>query len=245
MRVNGSGLSGFTMVELTAVASIIAILALILIPIVRNRVQDARIVAVQDDLFSLEKAMILANADTGQFFRLADLDNSSGDGSRLPNAFWNRPIPPGSILGLLDGASAWKGVYMSFGNKRGRAVAQLVADRPTMFRVFNGTSADGEGPILVMETSDSNVNDLLEGDVHPVDLWENPYLFFGPGPVGILAGNLPSSISGNESNFNLSVIYSLGPDNLPGKGRADIAENYYRETGFLGETGSDDIVRLF
>ena len=56
---------GFTAIEVSAVATIIAILALILIPIMRGRVDEAKRVAATEDMSGIEKAETLAFADTG------------------------------------------------------------------------------------------------------------------------------------------------------------------------------------
>jgi hypothetical protein len=52
-------------IAVIAVASIIALLALIVVPVVRNRVASARIVSTQDDMRGIEIAQVIANGDTG------------------------------------------------------------------------------------------------------------------------------------------------------------------------------------
>lgn len=125
---------GFSAVELTAVASIIAILALILVPIVRNRLEQVRRTAALDDMRSIEVAQVLANADTGRYYPLQYLDNASIDltlyndpstpqadrdlaARSIPNAAWNAPLPSavvatGTQLGSLG--STWQGPYITY-----------------------------------------------------------------------------------------------------------------------------------
>lgn len=152
---------GFTAIELTAVATIITILALILLPIVRNRVDQARVVAAEDDMRTIEIAQVLARADTGHFFRISDLDNPIADPEdiqdavddgdeaeldsvlgQLPTAYWNRPIP----LFALDGTetsfdirghplvSMWKGPYTRFSTTKFETLETLVTLAPQLFR---------------------------------------------------------------------------------------------------------------
>src|SRR5689334_11618569 len=73
LHLPGTRRAGFTAIEISAVATIIAIMALILIPIVRNRVEEARKVAAQDDMAGIEKAESLAYGYSNFYFRLQDL----------------------------------------------------------------------------------------------------------------------------------------------------------------------------
>lgn len=282
---------GFTAIELTAVATIITILALILLPIVRNRVDQARIVAAEDDMRTIEIAEVLARADTGQFFRLSDLDNPIADPEdiddaaeandeeelanvlgQLPAAYWNRPIPNFAITGTetsfdLRGhplVTNWKGPYTRFSTTKFQTLETLVAIVPDLFRSYDvatgtnlafggstdttGTAIDhGDGgPILIIRNTDTTnfgqvQDDMVGEETTPIDPWGAPYLFFGAERI---ATNLPTNIAGNESNFGVAAVFSLGPDGLPGSDLQGIdEETYYRESGFIG-TG-DDLVRTF
>ncbi len=65
----------------------------------------------------------------------------------------------------------------------------------------------------------------------PVDPWGTPYLFFPPT---------------EETSYNYSSIFSLGPDALPGdalNGLPNVTSSYLRETGVIG-TGDDLEVRF-
>ncbi len=253
---------GFTAIELSAVASIIVILALILIPIVRNRVATARLVAAEDDMKTIETAQVMAHADTGYFFRLSDLDNPTPSPTAIgtandptPQAYWNRVLA-GSDPARVALARSWQGPYTTFNRTKSLPVGTLVGASPpvsTMFRQVApaGGPAAGTGPILVITT------EVQDGRVtHPVDPWGSPYVFFGPEPDAPptgstqFYGNVPGVIrsEATESNFGLSVIYSLGPNNLPGSNANPQAENFYRR--LVPRPGvdigtDDDLVRVF
>lgn len=270
---------GFTAIELTAVASIIAILALILVPIVRARLEQVRITAAQDDMRTIEVAQVLANADTGQYFRLSDLDNSRvdldaynalppGDPQRallarsVPNGFWNRPLNAAEAadanqLGTLG--VNWAGPYTVY-NKT-KFVKLDVLKALDLSRIFDldGASAvkppNQSGPVLIFESASTGADpfndDTANQEDHPIDPWGGPYIFFGPGRTGIFAG--PTALSTTaadvalESNFGTAVIYSMGPNGVPGNtGNIPVpAIEYFREPGVLGAPGTDDLYRIF
>lgn len=271
---------GFTAIELTAVATIITILALILLPIVRKRVDQARLVAAEDDMRTIEIAQVLARADTGQFFRISDLDNppvdaedladavASGQETRmdalmglLPAAYWNRPVPDFALNGTETSfdirshplVSKWTGPYTRFSNTKFQSLEALVAARPQMFRSVNigvdpavdlplDTTNGLGGPILIIRNALASgvQDDIIGGETTAIDPWGAPYVFFGPERVQT---NLPVGIEGNESNFGIAAVYTLGPDGLPGDGQLNNETLYYREQGVIG-TG-DDIGRTF
>lgn len=254
---------GFTAIELAAVASIIAILALILIPIVRQRIRSSRVTAALDDMRTIEIAETFARADTGQYFRLMDLDNGPFDdtalnpldGDRLvPRAYWNKPISPVTFPSVVQ---TWNGPYTTFNVSKFERIDILLVQRAEMFRILTnpgnpstGTppTGVGTGPILVLQFGNLLLGDdslLLNESLHPMDPWGGPYIFFGDGPIGPNGGPIAINL---ESNFSIAQVYSMGPDGVPGD--ADLVgfdpsdpANYFRETGALG-TG-DDLVRRF
>lgn len=186
---------GFTAVEIAMVATVIALIALLILPIFRSRTQEARIVAANDELSSIAKAQLLVEADTGIQIRLQDMDN----GPRVAGEPWDAPVhPPRSYsnqsLGVAwNGEVAisgdtieenWGGPYLAF--KRYSSMWNL----PPFYLTTSG------GPIYVDASTPQSV---LERDRYPVDPWGQPYLFFG-----------------TETIFNSSVVYSLGEDGLPG-----------------------------
>ncbi|MCL5270366.1 MAG: hypothetical protein M1457_07430 [bacterium] len=250
--------AAFTAIEVTAVATIIAILALILIPIIRGRVEEAKVVAAQDDMQGLEKAQTIAFADTGHYFRLQDLDRPTPDLTdktltpteldmekrKVPPYFWDQVVLLNQVQNLLN---TWKGPYTTFHNTV--TVTELLTLVPKMIR---GTAAGAlGGPILVMLTDDQD----WKGDIgglgrakYPIDPWGNPYIFFGSGRMADV-NNVNTAISyDNRVNYSTAVIYSLGPDGLPGDVINETSvtpAHFFRETEVLGKTGTDDLVREF
>src|SRR5690242_10240370 len=86
---------GFSAIEVTAVAAIIFVLALVLVPIVNKRVEEAKKTACEEDLVAIEKAEQLAYGFTGHYYRLHDLarpEPQPGDPNgtfKTPPAYWN------------------------------------------------------------------------------------------------------------------------------------------------------------
>ncbi len=232
---------GFTAVEIAMVASIIAILALLILPIFRQRAEEARKVAVQDELQSLTKALLLVEADipSGGFLpRLNDLDNPENTtitalstptpGFDPPRARW---IPGTSALtpGIFDAITPdaqyysgvvpfWKGPYVAMKNT---CTLQYILDN------YLQATDRLEGPIAILDTT-SGAPNPIDGDLanstdrYPVDPWGSPYLLFGP----------------EETVYNSRALYSLGPNRNPGLQVIPANSDYNRRTGVLG-TGDD------
>ncbi len=221
---------GFTAIEVSAVATIIAILALILIPIVRNRVAEARLVAAQDDMASIEKAQSIAYGFTGKYFGLMGLERD-GFINEIGGT-WNKPFSS-ELVNEPHIKANWSGPYLAL--HRVRTVAELVVERPYLFRSEDVSNVE-KGPILVTQ------DDLLRGKRMPLDPWGAPYLFFGDGTVGDEGGQIAIS---TETNFGFPIVFSLGPNGAPGNAVGSEADPklYFRESAVLG-TG-DDLYRTF
>lgn len=238
---------GFSAIEVTMVATVVAILALIALPAYLDRLEDARLDATLDEMKQISTAQIMARAYTGHYFRLHDLDNtdrfidSNGDlvpdanveGNNhyhdfVPSAFWNEKFPAGPAqerrpLARELSPRRWTGPYLTIQNFRTISIDEIAND-PDLQAMFDtaGGPLPYHGPQAV---------DAL--DRYPIDSWGTPYLFFGVGqPIGY---------SGSESSF-LARVYSLGPDGLPGDGQAYTAANLYPPEfgGVLG--AGDDLV---
>lgn len=259
-RSGKSQLRGFTAVEIAMVASVIAILALLILPIFRQRAEEARLAAAQDEVQSLVKALLLVEADIpgGRFLpRLQDLDNRSykddpgGVGTspspsvalEPPRAYWlpgNATIR-GRFISIDDPQFTinypgtiipnWSGPYVAYRNTI--PLSDLVArfDAATDGRSNTTESrAPGTGPIAVF---DGGIDALsLNNDRYPIDPWGHPYLLFGP----------------EETIYNIRAIYSVGPDGVPGPipgTPGGAAADYDRRNGVLGVLGSDDIEFIF
>lgn len=237
---------GFTAIELSAVATIIAILALILIPVLRKRVEEAKLTAAQADMKSIEVAQMSIHADTGHYVRLFDMtrpqpetdDTVAEAQAKLPKATWNQPMNTGTINTFRTG---WKGPYAA--PHRQQVLYSIVRGYPQLFR---GDAVTGltpqDGPVLILTADDTDENGVaaIQRLKYPVDPWGNPYIFFGAGQIGSHGYPIPIT---PETNFNTAAIYCTGPNGVPGKVSNPDSEAYYRENGSLGT--DDDLVFQF
>lgn len=247
------------------VATVIAILALLVLPLYRARVTEAKIAAARDEVSSIAKAQLLAEADLGFHVRLQDLDNGQGaDAVNVNNvhilppiAAWNGTLngPSTPVIGMVNVdrnsvvVNNWLGPYGAL------TTYAVVAD---LQDYWYGESAPDSGFINVaggigaFPSHPTAGDDNPDMDRYPVDPWGGPYAFYGQGRF---PANDPL-----ESNFNYSVVVSFGPNGVVAND-ADIATNpaaYRRynptdpsETGLIGDetlvtTGdSDDIIYRF
>ncbi len=233
IKIKKAKILGFTAVEITMVATVIAILALLVLPLFRKRTEEAKKAAANDDLQSLMKALILANADTDQWFRLQDLDNTQvynvppvNTGVEVPISYWNRPITANERESL-SASERWQGPYIAYakGSKMNFWYYYDPANqnglfnwKPFLFKSNGGPIYDG--PYLISDASGSTTTPY--DDKLPKDPWGNPYIFFGPGSTGW----------GPESAYvwGHAVIYCLGPNGFPGNNEAGAAnsDSYFR-----------------
>lgn len=247
---------GFTAVEIAMVAAVIAILSLIVLPIFRNRVEEAKISAAKADLNALMKAQMVVKADIDAYARLEDLDNvellgytaapAGGVDKEVPFFKYVKPVDggvPADTRQILTPAQRqqlagqpnmpnWKGPYIAFQNS---ITYQDLAGTINVNNMRRSTS----GNIL------SAIQDVYAGSPYsdhnnnryPIDPWGNPYMFFAP------TGN--SSNPANPNNeFPTAAIYCLGPNGVPGDGSGGPAA-YLREFTLTnptsdGRLGADD-----
>ncbi len=212
---------GFTAVEVTMVAAVIAILALIILPLFQKRAEKAKIAACQDDLQGLAKAQILAYADTGSYFRLHDLDNTQlypGTNAdrhiAVPYAVWDRALTPAEREVLQR---RWEGPYIAIQNLSSTRLADALADWDTAF--FQPTP-QGKTPILAF--AEDNDDDKI-----PTDPWGGPYIFYAPAVE-------------TSYDYHYGVIYSMGPNGFPGNATS-IQPNFLERDGTgVGYLGNGD-----
>lgn len=258
---------GFTAVEITMVATVIAILALLVLPIFRDRVEAARVAAAQDELDSIAKAILMVEADIGKGFqpRLQDLDNGEAISSpptiqrpdiEPPMAAWNwtleQPEQPFSRQRVVSG---WKGPYLSFKrfayvNDNGNVLNpeidfDFVTSSGNIIVVggggnapaFNGFGGTGQDNVTL------GAGDEEIADRYPIDPWGSPYLFFGKGRFDLTTAattNVPPA-AGDNYEYPNARLYCLGPNGFPGnnnQGPGAAPQDYRREAGILG-TGDD------
>jgi len=241
---------GFTAAELSAVAAIIAILALIIVPIFRDRVDETKRIATLDDMQGMAKALMLVKADTGRFVRLQDLDNPDAIVNDPPNS--SQEVPIGTYTKPFTDpdertffATNWDGPYAAF--QRHITLAELLA---TNFAIQNG------GPALIFDATTPGapagppLYTDFSGDRYPIDPYGTPYIFHvgrSDYPVG---GWASYGIAG-ETPFGNCALFSLGPNQLPGDGTNlgglgslnATANPLWRESAVVG-TG-DDLSYIF
>lgn len=235
---------GFTALEIAMVASIIAILALLILPIFRKRTDEAKLTAARDELQSLAKALILAEADTDRSWRLQDLGFTD-----IPIAAVFRELtaqeiaqltPPTNVLTTgAVGATYWRGPYIAF--QKAATVQDVRSQRAYIF-------SDNNGSIFYVDSRDDEVR-------IPLDPWGSPYLFLDYRDANWRAEIF--SDFGVETSFNQRVLYSMGPDGIPGSldvngGGFNPANAFFycipdrtRQNGVLGRTDSDDLEYVF
>ncbi len=243
---------GFTAIEIAMVAAVIAILSLIILPIYRNRVEDAKIAAAQADLNELMKAQQVVKADIDAYARLEDLDNIELNGYTAPPPggvtnevpFFlyrtpNRNLPgtdPNSRdlltqaerqqLAGTDDHPRWRGPYIAFQRsityQNATAAGSMI--NPNLFYSSNGDYA------AIQNRTGNGLQDHDDNRI-PIDPWGNPYLFFPPN------GNAadPSNTAGAYSS---AVIYSMGPDGMPGDG-GTTPQSYLRGYAITNPTAPD------
>lgn len=235
---------GFTAVEISMVATVIAILALLILPLFQRQTDEARITAAEGDIREFAIAMQLANAHTGYYFTLSSLDNTENFDTvtvdptlDVPIVTWNDALTVAEREAL---AERWHGPYASF--RRTIAPADLEVLQPGVwFRgdPFTASSGAGSNGPINQQVDPAFVGLDFSDDRLPTDPWGTPYLFYGPDFY-----HLPNGTGGivAETRFRNSLFLSLGPNGLPGDATTISPLLLMRETGVVG-TG-DDIFRI-
>ncbi len=233
---------GFTAIEIAMVATVISIFALIVLPIFRNRVDEAKLAAAQSDLTSFYKALTLSQADSGFFVRLEDLAavQENTPTTVPPTGVTNEtPIFAYPVTGnwadrrvftedewrAFGRKEKWKGPYVTF--QRHIPLGDLQNDALySPFLRSRGSQPD-QRPIQDIETG--QLRDSVDKRI-PTDPWGNPYLFFPP--------DRHTPQGGTETGYASSWLVSLGPDGLPGNGSTD-PDDYLRIPGTQLGTEND------
>ncbi|MBP7276527.1 MAG: hypothetical protein KBA51_10040 [Kiritimatiellae bacterium] len=247
---------GFTALEIAMVSSVIAILALLILPLFTKRTDESKIVAARDELQSAAKATVLVEADTDRTFRFFDYASSD-----VPTAEFYRTLTNAERASLLRpaatvnelGASYWRGPYLAF--QKSLLLSEIDSTRPYFL------STNGGGPIYYNPSVD-------ETDYRvPVDPWGSPYIYldFDDANFRQTLQNI-HGLPMNQIPFRGRLIYSLGADGLPGSLDVNPAinagfnasdpffyvvpyslttQNGTRQGGVLGAPNSDDLEYRF
>lgn len=217
------GQRGFTAIEIAMVATVIALFALLVLPLFRNRVEEAKLAKAAADLASMQKALTLAKADTAFYPRLEDLDNvelnlpptppAGGVNLEIPPFYFRQEVPanrrglsPTEWANYAGTASApkWRGAYLTFPKSLTLSEIRTGPQGNVLCRSLTGNNSS---PIWDVTTGfNGGPVDSLENR-YPIDPWGSPYLFYPATGETIY----------NPLNANYaSYVYSLGPDGLPG-----------------------------
>ncbi len=250
--------SGFSLIELLVAVIILGILVLILIPIVGNRTEQARIARANSDIHNLAEAMNRVAIDTGYYTRLIALnDVLFGDGISF-----DRDLSNDRVDGLTDYnvsqtfftdmngdpnllfIETRTGVYAP--GDRDVIISRLVESESS----YTGAVLWG-GPYINWRTDNNLYNGTIGRDGSPDDPWGNNYLFFTRAglflePTGELVdtsvgpaanGGLQVGGAFDTQVFDRATVMSMGPNGLPGDG---IGGSQNGEFGL-----ADDLVRAF
>lgn len=242
---------GFSIIELLIALIIIGILAAILIPLIANRTEKARIAAAESDLERMALGMDSIAIDVGYYPRLFLLNDSSGadrdgmlqttgagGGDDTVRQYVNAGASP--VTQNLDQLF----MYVAYPRVGSLVDAGIGSDlRQRM--ATNETDFNWNGSYVNWRLDSNLAGDLPDGI--PDDPWGNNYLLFvGPGvdasgtsrqggvllePDGIIESS--SYLNSPTQVFDRPTLLSMGPDGVPGSGVG----------GQFGQ--GDDIVRQF
>jgi type II secretory pathway pseudopilin PulG len=226
---------------------IIGVLAVILVPVLINRLDETRSAAAVRDMEEIVEAQKRIAIDTGYYARLFILDCVKGGD--------NIPFGENHTIKGIEDAALVGGFYQNtnrlFISPQTNDLLTAVAAQVVYDRLVRNDSMSWNGPYYTIHRDEKNTLGVGEHDplptvgfprLHgiPTDPWGNDYLFFTR--IGLMAepqGELlgPAATIGGQSYqtevFDRPAVVSMGPDGLPG------------EEGNRVFGKGDDIVRLF
>lgn len=207
---------GFTIVEIVIACIIIGILTLVMVPVLTNKANDARVSATKQELEHLANAEERACIETGYLYRPYVLNDVAG-GDGIANAQDPKTVSPGMedrIQGIRDNIITAGNVYL-VPNKIfiSPTTQDYLADSAQTIQ-FNrmvgsssgsttGTLGGWGGPYLNWKRDD-NRNDW------PEDPWGNDYMFFTK--AGIIYPPDPTSTNTTLQTDTSSLFRDKGPE---------------------------------
>lgn len=249
---------GFTIVEIIVTFILIGILTSILVPVIANRADDARLTAAQSDVENLANAEERFQIDTGYFVRLYALNDLVLPGDDIANT-----DPLDTIQSIFDNGVGTDTRYQFAGRIFiNPATGDYLTDGQQLTILGNETTFLGNGPYINWQAMrDTNNNDwpddpwgqdylvfTREGVIVPPSINEDntiggrddfngnddlSYQFFPQGPER----HDPNGDNINEARlvFDRPTILSVGPNGLPGTGlqgtRYGEGDDVYRHFG--------------
>jgi len=216
---------GFSIIELLIAIIIIGILVAVIIPVLMNRAEEARVAAAESDLEHIQGAEERASIDTGYAYRFFVLDDVvGGDGRGIQD-------PADSIDGVRDeplndviyGGPFVEPRRMFIDTRTGRFLIDYVSLFTRLRR--NETAFGWNGAYINFHRlRDADHNDI------PEDPWGEEYLLFTPaGVVDQINGTIETvfyyfAVDAGTTVplfgpfFDRFTVLSMGPNNAPGDG---------------------------
>lgn len=254
---------GFSIIELLVAIIIIGILVVILIPVVANRTEQARVARVNQDLEVIADAMERVFIDTGFYVRLFALNDvlrgddlpfgdpdDSYDGITDYTVTNNYLLFPDRNSFFIDGTD---GEFADL--DRGYFIERLLRSES----YYDGTIS-WQGPYTTWKRDTDNFDfDInVDQDGIPDDPWGNNYILFTRAgmvvePDGEIAEDVTQYTAGTFTPngsidaliFDRPVVLSLGPNGLPGDDVNGPSNGAPDNTGGADFGDGDDYYRRF
>jgi prepilin-type N-terminal cleavage/methylation domain-containing protein len=216
--------SGFSIIELLIAIIIIGILVAVIVPVLLNRAEEARVRAAEQDVRELREAEVRAFIDTGYLYRFYVLDDVMG-GDRVYLRGVKSDVDgvrdEDLNTSVLDPTQLFINPKTGFFYSRSQTPNQIWEDRMSK----NETTFGWDGPYINFHTMrDMDFDDL------PEDPWGNEYLMFTQkGWVDMYKGTIETIYYFNAIDsmttsalvipfFDRLTILSMGANGLPGDG---------------------------
>ncbi|MFP4379027.1 MAG: type II secretion system protein [Candidatus Sumerlaeia bacterium] len=232
-------LKAFTIMEVLIAVMIIGILAVILVPVLLNRMAEAKTAKATRDMEEIVEAQKRVAIHTGYYVRIFMLDDVAG-GNGVPlqdgdsyDGIEDEDEQIGSATAYYDNRDQLF-IDPSTGDLLSPAASEAVFQTITVGDNNTTRTAKWGGPYYTIHSDEDNITQ--PGDHNPTpaqgfptlhdiptDPWGNDYLFFTrlgmiKEPEGLLVEPevIVDSVSYDTTEFDRPTILSLGPDGLPG-----------------------------
>lgn len=227
--------------EILIAVIIIGVLAVIMVPVLNNRVKEARLAACERDMEEIAEAQRRAAIQLSAYLRLYVLDDvRGGDDNTLDTEFDVDGIADESLnTGFFD-----RPEYMFIDPEKGVMMNDTRSE--FLYNSFlNESSYNWPGPFYTIHRDDAPVAGATFPNMHdiPNDPWGNDYLLFLRGgvlvePDGIIQSTFDyDGITYDADIFDRPTILSMGPDGMPGDSTGDPADQIFGK--------GDDLFRSF
>lgn len=215
--------AGFTIIELLIAVIIIGILVAIIVPVLSNRANEARVAATRQDLEALKTAQEHAAIDTGYFYRLYVLDDVRHGDAVSPEAA-NDVVDGVRDEALRTATQNSRQIFID--TQSGQLLDPNTASEKYDLLTSNETNFNWNGPYVNVARKTKYDDDSAVRDPvgFPLDPYGSKYLLFTKAGVVLEPdGRILDSVDIQGSLYNGRVfdrptILSLGPNSAPGDG---------------------------